>query len=180
MASSTIKYFGYGANRSIMMMEAITGKTDLYGQPGKLNGYMLCVQRFDQVPKTVSPNAPVPVSPREILSRSWSKSFRTYTIIPSDKAEVQGMVWTLTPEDRALVREWELVDFGWYKEIEADAVLIGGPTVHIVTEGLGDGQEYGREVNGRDYETWLNDPKEMLTIARNARKEFLERQKTPS
>lgn len=75
-----IFYFGYGANRDPKMMEAITGKKNLVGRPAVLKGYSLCVQRLDQVPDTIAPSAPAPVSPRTILKDNWSPTFTSYII----------------------------------------------------------------------------------------------------
>lgn len=47
MNEETVLYFGYGANRDIRMMRAITGADNLPGRAATLKGYGLRVQRFD-------------------------------------------------------------------------------------------------------------------------------------
>src|SRR3990170_7671433 len=105
----TVLYFGYGANSRREMMEAITGNPHLVGHPAALKGFRLCVQRLDQVPEAA----------RKILRDHWPESFESYIIKPgSESDEVAGTVWDLTPLERELVRDWELVDVGWYQDME--------------------------------------------------------------
>ncbi len=170
-----ILYFAYGANRDIRMMKAITGSQELVGQPGVLKGYALCVQKLNQVPDVVSETAPVPVSPRALLKESWPDTFESYIIKPDPGGEVAGTIWELTPLQRELVRDWEMVDFGWYGDINAEAVTQDGLVVNVQTEGLRDGQEVDREVDGHNYETWLNNPADFERVAEKARREYLER-----
>jgi len=171
-----ILYFGYGANSQREMMEAITGNKSLTGQPGILRGFKLCVQRMDQVPNSVFPNSPAPVFPKKILKESWPDSFETYMIKPGEETdEVTGTIWELTPLERELVRDWELVDFGWYKDIKGRAVMKEGQEVDIQTEGFREGQEVDREVDGRNYKPFLNQLGDFQRVAEKARKEYLER-----
>lgn len=101
-----ILYFGYGANRDRRMMAAITGNENLVGRPGMLRRFVLCVQRLDQVP----------ASPRAILEESWPSSFESYIIRPGKENDwVTGTIWELTPLERDLVANWELIEFGWYQ-----------------------------------------------------------------
>ncbi|MBI2613612.1 MAG: hypothetical protein HYW62_02475 [Candidatus Levybacteria bacterium] len=161
-----ILYFGYGANSQREMMEAITGNKNLVGQPGVLRGFKLCVQRMDQVPDL----------PKKILKESWPDSFETYIIKPGKETdEVAGTVWELTPLERELVKDWELVDFGWYKDIRGKVVMQDGKEVDVQTEGFREGQEVDREVNGRNYKPFLNRLKDFQRVAEKARKEYLER-----
>lgn len=111
-----ILYFGYGANSRKEMMEAITGNKNLNGQPGVLRGFKLFVQKMNQVPDSVFPGAPAPISPKVILKPNWGDDFETYIVKPAgEKDEVAGTVWELTSLQRELVRDWELVDFGGIK-----------------------------------------------------------------
>lgn len=161
-----VLYFGYGANSQREMMEAITGNENLVGQPGILRGFKLCIQKMSQVPDSVFPNSPIAVSPKQILRESWPDSFETYIIKPGEETdEVAGTVWELTPLERELVRDWELVDFGWYKDIKGKALTT-------------DGKEVDREINGKDYEPFLNRVEDFRRVAKKAREEYLERIKT--
>lgn len=170
-----VYYFGYGANRDLAMMTAITGKENLLGKPGVLKGYTLCVQKLGQIPDNILPTSPVQVSPRTIIEEGWPETFESYIIKPDPEGEVQGTIWELDPQDRALVREWELIDFGWYQDIKTKATAEDGTEIEIETEGLREGQQVDREVDGKNYETWLNRPEDFAKVAVRAREEYLER-----
>ena len=99
----------------------------------------------------------VPDLPKRILKDSWGDDFETYIIKPGEETdEVMGTVWELIPLERELVRDWELVDFGWYNDIEGKAVTKDGQEVEIQTEGFREGQEVDREVDGKNYKPFLN------------------------
>lgn len=173
-----VLYFGYGANRALEMMASITGNKNLVSRPAILTGYTLCVQRLDQIPDTVSPGSPAPISPRQLLKESWPDTFESYIIKPGKREDkILGVVWELTPEERELVREWELIDFGWYQDMEIQVKTQDGQKVVVQTEGLREDQEVDREVNGANYETWLNKPEDFARVAEKARREYFERQK---
>lgn len=172
-----ILYFGYGANSQREMMEAITGNRNLKGQPGILKGYALCVQKLSQVPDSVSPTAPVPVSPKKILKESWGDNFETYIIKPDKNGEVAGTIWELSRQERELVRDWELIDFGWCKDMEGKAVTKDGKEVDAQTEGFREGQEVAREADGKNYKPFLNRLEDFQRVAEKARGEYFERMK---
>lgn len=173
-----ILYFGYGANRDPKMMEWITGNKNLVGKPGILKGYKLCVQRLDQIPDTVAPTAPAPYSARaNVISGGWPETFESYIIKKDAQGKVHGTIWELAPQDRELVRDWELIDFGWYKDITAETT--DGKKVTVETEGLREGQKIDREVDGKNYETWLQPPKDFERIATKSRQEYFDRLQTP-
>lgn len=175
--SNKVYYFGYGANRDPRMISAITGRSEaeLKGQPSVLEGYTLAVQRLDQLPNKVLSTAPYPASPRQIVHNAWGDQFESYVIKVDPNGRVVGTVWELTPLERERVRDWELLEFGWYHDVEASVRLEDGSEISIVTEAIDDSQEVDREVNGEDYETWLLDPNKFETIATKARAEFDER-----
>lgn len=165
-----VLYFGYGANRDPKMMEWITGNPNLTGRQAVLKGYTLCVQRLDQIPD----------SARENVTANWPQSFTSYTIKEDPEGEVHGTLWELTPQDRELVRDWELIDLGWYKDLKVKVTTEDGQEIEVQTEGIGDRQEYDRGVDGTNYETWLNLPEEFERIATKSRGEYFARLgKTP-
>jgi hypothetical protein len=90
-------------------------------------------------------------------------------------SEVAGRVYELTSQERALIAEWEMIEFGWYKEMNMTAVLEDGTSVSVNTEGLSDGASIDRVINGIDYPTYLNDPTVMFKVAEQARDDFLAR-----
>ncbi len=169
-----ILYFGYGANRDPKMMEWITGNKDLVGKPGILKGYALCIQRKDQVPDEVSITAPAPLSARQLLD-NWPETFESYNIKKDSTGEVYGTVWVLTPQDRELVRDWELIDFGWYKDIATKVQTEEGQILEVQTEGMREDQQFDREVDGKNYETWLQPPEDFKRIATRSREEYFAR-----
>lgn len=174
--NSKVLYFGYGANSQREMMEAITGNKNLVGRQGFLKGFILCVQRLDQIPNTVFPGSPVPVSPRTNLEDSWPANFESYIIkAGSRENKVAGTIWELTPQERELVRDWELVDFGWYVDIKATATMQNGQEISVETEGLRDNQEVDRTVEGQNYRPFLMPSEDFLRIAEKSRKEYSER-----
>src|SRR3990172_8250986 len=119
----TVLYFAYGANRDIRMMQAITGSGELKGRPATLKGYSFYVQRLDQILDTIAENSPAPISPRDLLKESWPDTFTSYIIKEDPEGEVSGTVWELSPLQRELVRDWELVDFGWYGDIKTEVII---------------------------------------------------------
>ena len=111
-----VLYFGYGANRTPEMMSWITGRGGFEGKPAILEGWNLCIQRLDQIPKVAVPTSSGPQSLQEQLREEWGDNFETY-IIKSGKGKVLGTLWKIEPEDRELIRDWERVGF-WYKEVK--------------------------------------------------------------
>jgi hypothetical protein len=175
--TETILYGAYGANRDPEMLKAITGNTNLVGKVAIFQDVELCIQLFDQIPDVVAPTAPVPLSPKAIMVDSWGESsdFETYVIRHAKGSEVAGRVYELTSQERALIAEWEMIEFGWYKEMNMTAVLEDGTSVSVNTEGLSDGASIDRVINGIDYPTYLNDPTVMFKVAEQARDDFLAR-----
>lgn len=177
-----VLYFGYGANRDLRMMAAITGNANLVGKSGILKGFRLCVQRLDQIPDTILSTAPAPISPRQtILDAGWDNSFKSYTMKPGSESDiVSGTIWELTPLERELVRNWELIDFGWYQDrTDIMAKTLDYQNIKVETEILGDGQEIDREVDGRNYNTWLLSPEDFKRNATKVREEYFARMQNP-
>lgn len=174
----TILYAGYGANRDPQMIKEITGREPYVIGRVALKDVELCIQRFDQIPTEVVSTAPVPVAAREIMIDSWGQQsdFETYTVRPREGSMVDGMLFELSPEERALISEWELIEFGWYERLPVTVVLEDGSEKLAETEGLRDGQEIDRVVSGSRYSTYLNDPADMYKIAKKSRREYFERQ----
>lgn len=176
--AETTLYGAYGANRDPEMLKAITGNASLVGRMATFKDVELCVQRFDQVPDVIAPTAPVPLSPKAIMVGAWGEEgeFETYAIRPAKDSQVTGRVYELTAQERALIAEWEMIGFGWYKEMDITAVLEDGTEITVNTEGLSDGASVDRVVDGMDYPTYLNDPTHMFKVAEQARLDFLARQ----
>lgn len=175
--TNKVLYFGYGANRDARMIAAILGKPveQLVGRPAVLQDYQLGVQGLNQIPDTVMPNAPEPISPRQILKNVWGDGFESYVIEYRPGSKVSGTIWELTPEERERVRDWELLDYGWYEDCEGKAITADGDEIDVVTERIREDQVLGREVDGMNYETWLADPERFEAIAKRSMLEYDER-----
>ncbi len=170
-------YFGYGVTREPQMIAAILGKseTELIGIPATLEGYNLVIQRLDQVPDAINHNAPIPISPRTILKGSWGNDYVSYEIRQGPEGNVSGMVWELTPDERERIKDWELNVFGWHEECKGRAFDAEGNAIIVITERIGSGQAYDHEVDGMNYETWLDAPEKFIVVAEKARREYDER-----
>jgi hypothetical protein len=175
MAGETILYGAYGANRERGMVRAITGNSHLIGRAATFYDVELCVQNFDQIPDIVSPTAPIPKSPKELIRASWGdgSDFETYTAQYRAGSMIAGNIFRLTLQERALIANWELIEFGWYKRMNVTATLKDGTMVTVETEGLGDGQQIDRVVDGMNYPSYLNNPTRMFEIAARVREDFL-------
>ncbi len=95
-------YFGYGANKSPDMMEAIIGRKPI-GFSAVLKDYELYVLGYNDFPRKA----------RDKLKEKWSTEFRTYCIRPKIGKKAIGKAWYLTPLEREFVRAWEF----WYKSV---------------------------------------------------------------
>lgn len=177
MAQKTILYGGYGANRDLSMLQAITGNDRLKPIPAVFHDVELGVQRFDQVSDKLSATAPLPFTPKELIINSWGResTFETYVIRRKKGSRVNGCVFELTPLERALIAEWEMIEFGWYKRMHLKATLETGEEKEIETEGFDGSEEIDRVVDGLNYPTYLNEKEDMLKAAENVRKEYLKR-----
>lgn len=177
--NKSVKYFAYGANRDVRMMSAILGEPvkNIKGEPAILQGYDLGIQKLQDLPDTISSHAPFAKSPRKIVARNWPDNFESYVIVSNPDGKVAGTIWYLTPEQRERVRDWELLDFGWYHDIAAIAYNSNGQQIEVVGEAVDpNNQSIDRIVDGLEYQTWLQDPKEFERVAAIVRREYDERQ----
>lgn len=145
-----VRYFGYGANRSAEMMEAIIGRRPK-GFPAKLSGFQLCIQTFGDLPSSVQFQ----------LSPKWGEGFKSYVARPSgdNLSTILGIIWTITPEERKRIDKWELAG-PWYKII---CLTVGSVQTEIqVVEGL----PIAKVANGLRYKTFLNEKEKMFEVAR--------------
>jgi hypothetical protein len=156
-----IFYFAYGANRTQEMMNWITGKSGLTGRPAILKGWILGVQKLNQIPEVIIPTSAGPRPLRKHLQIEWGDKFETYTITPG-KGEIRGTLWEINPKERELVRNWERVGF-WYKEVQVKVSTGNGQEVEAITECLGDSQTFARKVNGLNYNPFLL-PKDIFKV----------------
>ncbi len=147
------------------MIEPMVGRLP-NGEPAVLPDYELIVQSGDQIPESVRAN----------LSKQWSEeelaNFQTYAIRPKEGAQVEGTLWELTPEERALVDNWEINDGLWYQKTDV-AVNVGGRLVAASTEIIDDQTlPLATEINP-ELPVFLNSAKRMIEVARSVRENYL-------
>ena len=162
-------FFGYGPTRDSRVMQALTGNKDLVGHEAVLKGYKLNLQTLNQVPK----------SPREILKESFPDGFEFFVVSPDENKEVAGTVWELTAQERDLIRDFELIDLGWYKDSRGKAQTSDGKELDVEVAALREEQKVSREVDGIHHEVWFNcKPEDFMRVAEKAQREFLEKNKS--
>jgi len=171
-----LNYFGYGTNRDLEMMAAMIGREKIEGQPGKLLGFELCIQKINDIPGEVLKTSPVESSPREIIVSCFDENFELYIIRPKINGVTYGTIWQLTEEENDLVREWEMLDFGMQEDIKAMAMDSQGKVINVTTHGsLSQSLPINRVVEGDDYEDYLVSKEKILEVARKTRQEYFER-----
>lgn len=159
MENKKILYFCYGASRSPNMMKAIIGRRPR-GFKYELNGYELCLQYWNEIPKKV----------KNILSRHWDKSFRSYSIKQSPRKSVWGVVWIISKEEYALAGNWELRGM-WYKKVRLKRKIHSKNKI-ILTEMVNPkGLKPVKE--SKNYTDFPVSKKKIISVANKVRKEFL-------
>lgn len=169
-----VKYFGYGSNKDLEMMVHMVGRQDLKGEPGKLLGYELCIQKLENIRDIIPENSPVSVSPREIIRQNFGDVFELFIARPKADGVVYGTIWDLTPEEIELVKEWEMVELGMQEEINAMAINNNGDIIAVETQAVMDPPaQIDRVVTEKDYPSYIAPKDKMLKIADETRKEYL-------
>ena len=159
---SELLYFGYGANRSYEMMDAIIGRRPS-GYYAELQGYELCVQLWGEIPERA----------REMLGeRGWDPTFRAYCIRQASERIVSGMLWSLTSGERELVSEWAMYGL-WYETVTVP-VTKRGQIIEAETEVIND-PWIMQVVAGISYPEFLNKRKDMLRTSNMVRESYLAR-----
>jgi len=150
-----IFYFGFGANRDLEMIRAITGRGAL-GVPASVEGFQLCVESMRNIPKQA----------RDILYGEWDHRFVSYGIVPHPRGRVTGTLWLLTDCQRRKIQEWELTGL-WSRDVRVSAqVRAFGFTVRIpaVSEELLN--QRVQLVPGEKYKTFIVPKHRLLAVAR--------------
>lgn len=174
--SGGVSYFGYGPTRDKEIISVITANKGVAGQHAILQGYNLCIQELCHVPDSVLSTSPIPMSPMKILETAWQANFKSYNLVKGKKdSKVAGMVWKLTPKEWDLIKEWELVKFGWSKVITTKALTKEGKKIDVVTTGIRRGQGFDKIVNGKKYKTFPVPIRDLKRAIRKCRKEYFER-----
>ena len=157
-----VQYFGYGANRTPEMMEAILGRVPK-GYPATLSGFELCIQSWEEMPEQV----------KKLLQPSWNSKFRTYFVRPVNRstAIVKGKVWVITKQERQIIDNWELTG-QWYKVYAMQFHKSEDQVTQIEIQVM-DTPAATKVVNGKLYKNFLNSKEKMLRVARRNREQFL-------
>lgn len=172
-----VLYFGFGTNKDLAMMQHMIGRQDIKGQPGRLIGYEVCIQRADQFRSEIPPTSPFAVSPRDLILKSWGPKFEMYVSRPNPTAVAYGTIWDITVEELALVREWEVVDYGAQEDAWGLALIDDGQLVKVVTQSfMRPPIDIDRVVTGPEYDPYIWPKDAMLKRADELRAEFLQRQ----
>lgn len=155
-----MKYFGYGANSSAEMMKAIIGRKPK-GYPAKLEGYELCIQKWEELSKNVRKRL-------DILRSKLKSGFKTYYIRATKGDIVAGKIWYITRKERDLVKNWEF----WCTPINVKVMLDNGKMVKAETEMI-ENLTSRQVVNGINYPLFLNKREMLFEVALGARERYL-------
>lgn len=118
----TVYFFGYGANRNREKLRQILGKYPELEFGGIIEGYQLCFQTLDQIPK----------GPKEVLQKLYGDSFKGYTL-KKGEGVVGGAVFQLEKKDFEYIKEWEFVGM-WRELIPVTVKTAGGKAIQALTE----------------------------------------------
>ena len=158
-----VYYFGYGADREVDMLRAITGHTPKLLGEAVLPGYSLHVQSLKDITTRHA-------NPQRILEENWGKKFKSYVVVPQKNAKVIGNLYQMSLHDRHLIDDWELVDEGWYcKEFVRVQLRSSGKLYRVETQVLAAPQKPGQVVNGAVYKSWLQPKKLFVSLAKSLR-----------
>jgi hypothetical protein len=172
---ATIKYFGFGTNKDLAMMQHMIGRQDVKGTPGRLIGYEVCVQKASQFRTLTPPTSSSPLTPRQLIIKNWHKDFLMYVSRPNPLGIAHGMIWWITPKELELVRNWEIVDFGAQDDAYGWALDDSGELQQVITQSFvrPEPTDIHQVVEGSDYEPYIEDKQAMLDKADYLREEYL-------
>jgi len=148
-----VLYFGYGANSSEEMIEAIVGRKP-NGAPAILEAHELCIQNLEEISE-------------EVILAEFGPTFRTYCIRPG-KGVVKGTLWILRNEEHDLIKNWEKHGL-WYHPVEVE-IKHRTNIVKAHTETINDPKL--KKVDGYLYPPFLNDKEKMFEVARREREKY--------
>lgn len=151
-------FFGFGADREDVMLEAIIGHTPKVIGTAILPGYALCIQKLSDIPETGN-------NPREILRNAWGDTFVSYCIDKQQGAAVHGTLFEVTVKERVMIDIWELVYDGWQRSAIVTVKLPDGRRVRARTQLLRRGQSHGKIVDDHVYHSWLLPVGDFVRIA---------------
>lgn len=174
MSNTTVKYFAYGSNRNLEMIAAIIGRHKIVGEKAVLPGFELCIQKIDQIASAVLPDAPAPISPQKTIRDIFGDDFELYIMRINPKGKVHGTIWDISPEEREMVRDWEMLDYGMQNDVKSQAINTDGKKIDVVAEGLTNREiEVDRVVEGDQYDDFIVSKQKIIDVANKSRQEYL-------
>ena len=178
MKKTFIKYFGFGTNKDLDMMVHMVGRSDLVGEPGKLIGFDVAIQKSREMREDIPETSPLKITPRQLIINNWGPDFDMFVSVPNPNGIAYGTIWDLTPEEIELVKEWEAVDYGVQDEVWAIAIDSKGHFVQVETQTLlRSTDKIDRVIKGADYDPYVASKRIMLDLADDVRIRYLERKK---
>jgi hypothetical protein len=176
MSDKIIKYFGFGTNKDLDMMVHMVGRQDLKGEPGKLIGYEVCIQKSRDMRMDIPETSPVQIPPGQLIIDTWGPDFDMFVSRPNPDAVAYGTIWDLSPEELELVKEWECVEYGVQDEVQAMAMDSHDNLIQVETQALTrPTDKIDRVITGPDYDPYIAPKEKMLEVADRLRLEYLER-----
>lgn len=174
--ANNILFFGCGTHKDRLMMSYILGKqeSELVGKEAILQGYSLGIQRLDQTPMDPIPSMSKLVSVQDLLRINWGEDFQSYALVPNPTGKVSGVVWELNSDDLELIKYWELVDFGWYDEIEVIVKTTEAESLTVRTVCARVGQKMDKLIDTKEYRVWLQDHKLYKIVTEKSRQKYWE------
>jgi hypothetical protein len=169
-----ISYFGFGTNKDLDMMAHMIGRENIKGEAGKLIGYEICIQKADQFRTEIPPTSPIPVSPKDLILKSWGPEFEMFVSRPNPEGIAYGTIWEITSEELELVREWELVEYGAQEDAWGIAINAEGEPVQVITQSfMKPPIDIDRVITGEDYNPYIWPKEAMLKRADELRLQYL-------
>lgn len=159
-------YFGYGANRDLDMIKAITGADPVWGKEGLLKDYSLFLQPLKNIIDPSDFGQSDSFGARTRLQQKWDNQFKSYVVKKSTGDSVAGTIWKLSTKDLRWINNWELVDFGWYNIDLGTAETKDAEEYIVYVQYLPDSSNPGDKVDGKNYQPYINNKEEMLETAR--------------
>jgi hypothetical protein len=170
-----IKYFGFGTNRDLEMMIHMIGREEISGEPGKLFGYELCIQKGEQFRDVIPKSSPLTISPRAFILKTMGPGFKMYVSRPNPNGIIYGTIWDITPEEFEFVREWEMVEYGVQEDTKGIALNLQGEFIGIITQSFLNPPipEIDQVIIDPNYEPYIASKETMLKEADLTRIDYL-------
>lgn len=155
-------YFGFGANRDLAMIKAITGKP-AFGISATIKDFHLCIEELKDIPQKA----------RELIAKQWGSEFCSYGIVRHQGGLVHGKLWLLSNKQHKAVQDWELAGLWSIPNTVKTTIFIFGVKLFFINahseEIIGQTAKY---VRGDCYETYIVPRHQILHIANKVRVAF--------